>query len=53
MDRREAEHHWDFIYKVLMAFIIIAHLLYVEGMLHGAKHQKEEDNKSKEATIKE
>jgi hypothetical protein len=42
MTREEAEKHWEYTYKVIQLVLQLCHLLYVEAMLHGAKHQKED-----------
>lgn len=42
MTREDAEKHWEFIYGLIMVFIKVLHFLFVEAMIHGAKHGKEE-----------
>lgn len=50
MTREQAEDHWDFIEGLLkreneiddsMIGLETVHYLYVEAMLHGAKHERE------------
>lgn len=47
--RKEAEEHWKFIEQLLNKTIdldkesrALIHFLYVEAMIHGAKHGKED-----------
>jgi hypothetical protein len=42
MNREKAEAHWKFIEKVLLLMVDVMHFLYVEAMVHGAKHERED-----------
>ena len=42
MDRENAEKHWEYTEKIIMIMLKLVHLVYVEAMLHGSKHTKEE-----------
>ena len=47
MDKEAAEKHWKYTEKIIrlvFEFMIkLTHYLYVEAMLHGAKHKEQED----------
>jgi hypothetical protein len=47
MDRDNAEKHWEYTEQIIRlqfeAQLKLTHFLYVEAMVHGAKHEK--DNK--------
>lgn len=42
MDREQAEAHWEYTEQLLLLMMKIVHFAYVEAMVHGAKH--DEDN---------
>ena len=42
MNREDAEAHWEYTKKVIDRMLELCGVLYVEGMLHGYKHGKEE-----------
>ena len=44
MNKIEAEKHWEYTEKVILKMLELTHLLYVEAMIHGVKH---EDNNEK------
>jgi hypothetical protein len=45
MNREEAEKHWEYTAKIIELSghvpSELEHFLYVEAMLHGAKHERE------------
>lgn len=41
MNRNEAERHWQYTEAVILKMLELAHYLYVEAMIHGAKHVEE------------
>jgi hypothetical protein len=43
MDRQTAEEHWRYTEAIIHLMLELVHYLYVEAMLHGAKHQGEGD----------
>jgi hypothetical protein len=43
MSRERAEKHWEYTLKIIQFMLQLCHILYVEAMVHGAKHQKEDD----------
>lgn len=45
MNKDEAESHWIYTKKIIDAVIEVAHVAYVEGMIHGAKHEKDKELK--------
>ena len=42
MTKDEAELHWIYTEKILLKMIEMCHICYVEAMIHGAKHEKED-----------
>ena len=44
MDREEAEKHWKYTEGVILLMLELTHYLYVEAMIHGAKHIKGDIN---------
>ena len=48
MDREQAEAHWKYTEDLLIAVghepTELEHFLYVEAMLHGAKHEKNDES---------
>lgn len=42
MDRETAEQHWEYTNKIIQEMLKVMHITYVEAMLHGAKHEKED-----------
>lgn len=51
MTRDQAEAHWHFLERLLridnedgMVSLELAGYLYVEAMIHGAKHEREKEN---------
>lgn len=40
--REDAEAHWKYTKKVIDAVMEVAHVAYVEGMIHGRKHGLED-----------
>ena len=44
MTKEEAEKHWEYTQELLLKMIELCHFLYVEAMVHGAKHGAEDNN---------
>ncbi len=42
MNRQEAEAHWKFTEGVVLKMLEVTHYTYVEALLHGDKHGKED-----------
>ena len=42
MNREDAEAHWEYNKKIIDALVETMHVLYVEAMLHGAKHENKD-----------
>lgn len=40
MDREESEKHWEYTEKILLMMIEMCKVLYIEAMIHGAKHEE-------------
>ena len=47
MNLEEAEKHWNYTEQILQLMLELCHYLYVQAMIHGAKHeaQKHEEQK--------
>lgn len=49
MDKERAERHWEYtesIIRLMFELMLkLTHLAYVAGMLHGAKHERDEKGK--------
>ncbi len=42
MTPEEAEKHWQYTEQILLKQMEMMHYLYVQAMIHGAKHEKED-----------
>lgn len=42
MNREDAEAHWRYTRKIIDVLVELAHVCYVEAMIHGAKHGMED-----------
>ena len=42
MNKETAEKHWEFIHGLIMVMLAVMHYLFVEALIHGAKHGREE-----------
>lgn len=40
--RKLAEAHWEYTEHIIRELVSLAHYLYVEALVHGIKHGKEE-----------
>jgi hypothetical protein len=38
MNREQAEKHWQYTESIILLMLKLCHFLYVEAMIHGAKH---------------
>lgn len=43
--RKRAEEHWKFIEGIITILLKLAKWLYIQGMIHGYKHGKEDAEK--------
>ena len=43
INKEEAEKHWEYSEKIILLMLELAHVLYVEAMVHGAKHEEVEE----------
>lgn len=43
MNREDAEAHWRYTEKIILAMLEVCHVSYVEGMIHGAKRGSSHD----------
>ena len=41
MKREAAEKHWEYTEGLILLMLEMMHYLYVEAMVHGAKHNEE------------
>lgn len=44
--REDAEAHWIYTKKIIDAVLEVAHIAYVESMIHGEKHGEERKNQN-------
>jgi len=42
MNKETAEKHWEYTEKIIQKMVDVMHQLYVEALIHGAKHGREE-----------
>ena len=42
LNREDAQAHWEYTAKIIAECMKLARTAYIEGMLHGYKHGKEE-----------
>ena len=42
MKKEEAEKHWQYTEKVILIMLELVHVLYIEAMIHGDKHDSED-----------
>jgi len=45
MNREDAEAHWRYTENIIVLLLELTHVLYVEALLHGAKHGEEAKEK--------
>ena len=48
LNREDAEAHWRYTEKIIMAMLEVVHVAYVESMIHGDKHGVENNRSTPE-----